>query len=404
MNNNSSERLFTGQLPIKTGSCRYQESEDIEESEYAKFIFNTDFGAMAPKTVGALIIDFVIQLSVPHMKYCPGRQVLCDPDIEDSYADFYGYGNSNDPLDSDQVAYNLMNPLDRDDITWPEPTGININMMPFIYGDKSSLPEEYHGYWKIIQTCWAVDEVGKVCYLTIQESDVNAGETQRRPGLHIEKPGTMQQLQWEKWPNGARFHSSQEAERWKYFRMDECGAYNAQLFWGGGNWQWGKPNGGIYMASNVHGSCDLWPILIKRSNEVIWKHGDISHLKSSLKYVCDMHSNIKSTTSRGRPRRAPVAPRKMEADKLYWLTDRTPHEAVAVNYPAHRQFFRLVTSNISFWFEDHATPNRLGIELPKDVVKLSGNKFEDSLTISYVHKNTLDIENNAVDDRIKITT
>ena len=119
----------------------------------------------------------------------------------------------------------------------------------------------------------------EVCYLTIQESDVEAGKTQRRPGLHIEKPGTMEQMKWEKWHNDESFNGSEEAQRWKYSRMDEFNDYNAQLFWGGGNWHWGKPNGGIYMASNVHASCEIWPILTKRSSEIIWKHGDISHLK-----------------------------------------------------------------------------------------------------------------------------
>ena len=34
-------------------------------------------------------------------------------------------------------------------------------------------------------------DVGKVYYLTIQESMVKAGESQRRPGLHVDSPGNI---------------------------------------------------------------------------------------------------------------------------------------------------------------------------------------------------------------------
>lgn len=35
------------------------------------------------------------------------------------------------------------------------------------------------------------EEMGKVAYLTVQESEVTPGATQRRPGLHIESPGVL---------------------------------------------------------------------------------------------------------------------------------------------------------------------------------------------------------------------
>ena len=34
-------------------------------------------------------------------------------------------------------------------------------------------------------------ELGKVCYLTIQESFVESGATQRRPGVHVDCPGVI---------------------------------------------------------------------------------------------------------------------------------------------------------------------------------------------------------------------
>merc|ERR1719410_2464405 len=75
---------------------------------------------------------------------------------------------------------------------FPEPRDININMMPFIMGQKDSIPEAYQHYWPLIQQCLVPKaEYGKVCYLTIQESPVAAGQSQRRPGVHIESPGTL---------------------------------------------------------------------------------------------------------------------------------------------------------------------------------------------------------------------
>eukprot|EP01060_Flectonema_neradi_P000416 TRINITY_DN1026_c0_g1_i14.p1 TRINITY_DN1026_c0_g1~~TRINITY_DN1026_c0_g1_i14.p1 ORF type:complete len:203 (+),score=43.14 TRINITY_DN1026_c0_g1_i14:383-991(+) len=32
------------------------------------------------------------------------------------------------------------------EMDFPPPTDININMMPFVFGDKNSIPSEYHGY------------------------------------------------------------------------------------------------------------------------------------------------------------------------------------------------------------------------------------------------------------------
>lgn len=81
------------------------------------------------------------------------------------------------------------------DVKFPSWTGgINVNMMPFIMSKKESLPSFLHSYWPLIAKCvnWLPggqrDLVG---YLTVQESHVEAGETQRRPGLHTESPGYL---------------------------------------------------------------------------------------------------------------------------------------------------------------------------------------------------------------------
>ena len=42
----------------------------------------------------------------------------------------------------------------------------------------------------------------------------------------------------------------------------------------------------------------------------------------------------------------------------------------------YRQFFRLVMSRVSLWYEDHSTPNPNGVKPNPDVTKIvRGNKF-----------------------------
>ena len=74
---------------------------------------------------------------------------------------------------------------------WPKPTGININMMPFVFGkEKETIPKEYHGYLPLIRKIHEHSfAVGQIFYLTIHESEVEPDTTQRRPGLHCESPG-----------------------------------------------------------------------------------------------------------------------------------------------------------------------------------------------------------------------
>ena len=62
-------------------------------------------------------------------------------------------------------------------IEFPKFTGVKCNMMPFIQGDSSSLPDEYKSYSKIVEENYI--EKGEVGYLTIDESFVSSGESQR---------------------------------------------------------------------------------------------------------------------------------------------------------------------------------------------------------------------------------
>ena len=64
--------------------------------------------------------------------------------------------------------------------------------------------------------------------------------------------------------------------------------------------------------------------------------------------------------------------------RLYWMTDRTPHEALPLKDGMYRQFFRLVTSRVSLWFQDHSTPNPNGVKPDPQITKIvKGSKFDD---------------------------
>lgn len=71
-------------------------------------------------------------------------------------------------------------------ISFPEFKRINVNMMPFIFGDIQSIPVEMRDYYDIIDRCNF--ENGSTCYLTITETMVEKSKTQRRGGIHVESP------------------------------------------------------------------------------------------------------------------------------------------------------------------------------------------------------------------------
>ena len=83
---------------------------------------------------------------------------------------------------------------------FPAPSGININMMPFISSvqfEDCRLPEFLNPYQGLIMYCLGHEKkrnsssTGKVFYLSIEESEVEAGFSQRQPGLHVDRPGLV---------------------------------------------------------------------------------------------------------------------------------------------------------------------------------------------------------------------
>ena len=248
------------------------------------------------------------------------------------------------------------------DITFPEPQDININMMPFVMGRtfaECQLPDNIEPYWGMIERCLCYpsvrrySEIGKVGYLTIQESFVEENSSQRRPGIHTENPGKVfiEEI------------GGNENMTNKVCSISVKGRGSSKVVDNGWGHGWATfrgafdLRGGIYMASSVENSCQIWDCQILQDEcgfKVIGELGDIEHLRSFLPHGKWMRKNT-----------------------IYWLTDRTPHESMPLEKGTYRQFFRLVTSEVSLWFEEHSTKNPKGIAPDPIITRIvKGSKFD----------------------------
>ena len=231
-------------------------------------------------------------------------------------------------------------------VQFPKPTDININMMPFVMESdfkKTKLPRNLRFYWEsVIKHCIVDSEVGNIGYLTIDERYVDEGLSHRRPGVHTESPGVTM------------LKKGRGIATPKYLSWGEGLFLSKSL----------KLEGGIYMASNVENSCRVWNCQIQRpevdSLDIVGKHGDVEHLREWLSENSEV----------------------MEANRVYWITDRTPHESLPLAKGTYRQFFRLVTSLVGVWFQDHSTKNPNGVVPDPKITKIvRGSKFDETCCV-----------------------
>ena len=111
--------------------------------------------------------------------------------------------------------------------------------------------------------------------------------------------------------------------------------------WGGGAWGGISFDKGVYMAS-TDGACNVWD--------------ELAHDRD--------HQGACSVST---------VPEKMKESMLYWITDKTPHQALPSAVGTQRQFFRLVSDEISVWYSQHNTKNPKGIMPNCEIVDY--NKF-----------------------------
>lgn len=192
--------------------------------------------------------------------------------------------------------------------------------MPFIIGDKFSIPIEYRHYYPIIRACLnnmhnKKEECGKIGYLSIKESFVSKGLSHRRPGIHTDR--AFADLGWG--------HG-----------------------WGGGNNFSDRINSGIFLASTQDDMCRVWNTKITDIKE----QGDCEYLRDSLGDGTLMKKN-----------------------QLFWITDRCPHESLLAKENTYRQWFRFVSSDVGIWYANNSTPNSLGIVPPPECKIIGESKF-----------------------------
>ena len=241
---------------------------------------------------------------------------------------------------------------------FPTPQGINISMMPFIMGrtfKECHLPKYLKPYWKMIVACGLGsccflyphehNEIGSVGFLTIHESLIEEGGSQRRAGVHTENPGRVFIEEIDK--NG------DEKSPCKVCIVKGGGSSKAVESSCGRGWislRRASKVGGIYMASTVDDSFKIWDCHIlqdKDGSEIIGEMGDIEHLQAFLPQS-----------------------EKMKKNRIYWLTDRTPQESLPLKKGTYMQFLKLVTNEVSLWFEEHSTKNPKGIVPDPKVTKI----------------------------------
>lgn len=196
-------------------------------------------------------------------------------------------------------------------IQFPQFTGVKCNMMPFVQGDSSSLPDMFKPYSKIIEENYL--EKGEVGYLTIDESFVESGQSQRG-------------------------YNSKGIERNVHI---EVGRNKGENRWGGGGGSsWGgrgktilEDNTMVLIANSVSDTCRYWDALEMSET----KDGDLSEYIH--KYPEDTGKLLKSG----------------EVAKISIFT---PHECISQKESGYRQFFRIVGKGVT-GREDYFTMNPL---------------------------------------------
>ena len=185
------------------------------------------------------------------------------------------------------------------DAHFPEFTGTRIMMMPFhSHEPEASLPESLQQYRELVRSL--VERVhirSGVAYLTIDEAVVPAGESHRRPGLHVDG--------------------------------------GVGKGWGGGGGWGGGSKGGFIVASS-HAGCRGW------NGSFVGQPvgcGDCDHLRPQ---VSDEDAIV------------------MLAGRAYWCNPTALHETIEHEEETARQFIRISSPNNFPWYEGY-TENPLGI-------------------------------------------
>ncbi|KAJ1556392.1 hypothetical protein HK405_011752 [Cladochytrium tenue] len=184
------------------------------------------------------------------------------------------------------------------------------------------------------------DLLGTIGYLTIQEGYVEPGVSQRRPGLHIDSP--------------------------RYYKVGEDSVYDfSELKPRGFGFGSSGPSrqGGVFQVSSVPDTCRVWDCIVQDPGEIVGPLGNLEHLRHDLDSGPPRGVTANDPNSYGARRRPSLLPptrrngENLAACRLAWMTDRTPQESLPVPRRLFRQYFCLVTSSVTAWYEAHSTRN-----------------------------------------------
>lgn len=193
-------------------------------------------------------------------------------------------------------------------IQFPQYTGIKCNMMPIIQGDSSSLPDIYKPYANIVDQNYL--EKGEIGYLTIDESFVEGGKSQRG-------------------------YNSMGINRNVHIEVGRKPNLN---YWGGGGSSWGgkfntllDDETMVLIANSISDTCRVW-----NTKEMGYtKDGDLSA------YLDKYPENTGLM---------------MKSGEVAKISIFTPHECINQKESGKRQFFRLVGKGVT-GREDYFTIN-----------------------------------------------
>ncbi len=196
-------------------------------------------------------------------------------------------------------------------IQFPEFTGVQCNMMPFVQGDSSSLPEIYKPYSAIVDENFL--EKGEIGFLTIQESFVDAGKSQRGYG------GTL--------------NRNVHVEVGRYKNLNHWGDSGGGNGWGGRFNTLLDDATMILIANSISDTCRVWD-----AKEMAYtKDGDLSNYLN--KYPEETGILLKS-------------------GDIAKISIFTPHECIPQSQSDKRQFLRIVGKGVR-GREDYFTINPL---------------------------------------------
>jgi hypothetical protein len=187
-------------------------------------------------------------------------------------------------------------------IQFPEFTGVKCNMMPFIQGNSLSLPNEYKTYAKIVDNNYL--QKGDIGYLTIHESFVNSGKSQR--GYNSKGINRNVHIEVGKYKN---------KNRWG-------GSIGSNSSWGGKNCTFLDDNTMVLIANNISDTCKVWD-----TKELSYTDdGDLSEYIDRY----PEHTGL-----------------MLKSGEVAKISIFTPHECIPQKESGFRQFFRIVGKGVT---------------------------------------------------------